>query len=100
MQILPLLTTSDTSSSDLTASQGTTTGSRQSALFASLLNNYASGTETTSGSGETSTQTTDTSGNPLDAASAPSQEQLMTLKVTKEDIAALHDGYGVRRQAV
>jgi len=96
MQILPLLTTSDTSSSDLTASQGTTTGSRQSALFASLLNNYASGTETTSGSGETSTQTTDTSGNPLDAASAPSQEQLMTLKVTKEDIAALHDALQAR----
>lgn len=91
MQILPLTTTSDTTSSELATPQSAL-GSRQAALFASLLSNYASATGTVSGSDQQNASTTADSGtNLLDAPNTPSQGELMRLPVTKEDIAALHD---------
>lgn len=90
MQILPLLTTSDTSSSEL-ATSPLTTGNRQVALFASLLSTYASTSGTVPESGQTATADSNSSGSPLEASGAPSQSELMQLPVTREDIAALHD---------
>jgi|GEM_PF-1300627 len=91
MQILPLTTTSDTTSSELAPSQSAL-GSRQAALFASLLSNYASATGTVSGSDQQNASTTADGGTNLpDATGTPSPGELMRLPVTKEDIAALHD---------
>lgn len=102
MQILPLLTTSDSATTDTISSLETQTASRQAALFSSLLSGY-SATGTTSATAQTIASTaaaasTDTTSatSTLAAANTPSQEELMRLPVTKEDIAALHDALQTR----
>lgn len=91
MQILPLInsrTQSASTDAALTGSAGL--ASRQSALFSSILDSArtAAASRTTI---EPSTQTDTDRADVAEAAAAPSEQDLMALPVTREDIAALRD---------
>jgi flagellar hook-length control protein FliK len=89
MQILPLLALGDS----LFSQGGQTTSPAATSLFADLLGSYtanADGQSTTSQS-TTSSASSSTITDPLAAAAAPSQSDIMNLKLTREDIASLSD---------
>lgn len=100
MQILPQqLASTDTTSTGTTSLQSLGTV-KQAALFASLLSGMATSSTTsatqtasttTSASSTTSSAAVSTLGDPLAASKAPTQQELMNLPLTREDIAALHD---------
>ena len=97
MQILPLIQRSSQSATSDAATTGSAgLASRQSALFASILDSArtttAASTANQPKASTTSTTTSDTSRvDVAEAAAAPSDEDLKTLPVTREDIAALRD---------
>jgi flagellar hook-length control protein FliK len=98
MQILPQqLATSDSTENGTTVRQ-TVSAAKQTALFASLLSGMASSSSVSSSQGTDtiSSASASTLGNPVVAANAPSQQDLMNLPLTREDIAALHDELSTR----
>lgn len=95
MQILPqqLAPTDSTGTGTMTGLQSLGTAKR-AALFASLLSGMATSSTAsvpTTVSDTTSSAAASTLGDPLAAANAPSQQELMDLPLRREDIAALHD---------
>jgi flagellar hook-length control protein FliK len=94
MQILPQqLATADSTSSG-TISRQAVQAAKQTALFASLLSGMASASTSDSPApnvAATSSASASTVVDPLEAAKAPSREELMSLPLTREDISALHD---------
>uniref|UniRef100_I2PZJ4 Flagellar hook-length control protein n=1 Tax=Desulfovibrio sp. U5L TaxID=596152 RepID=I2PZJ4_9BACT len=91
MQILPLATQSAKSAADTSATSSAEMAKRQSALFASLLDSARSDTASSAGQATTSSAASSTVADPTTASSTPSQQDLVNLPVTREDIAALHD---------
>lgn len=91
MQILPLATQSAKSAADTSATSSAEMAKRQSALFASLLDSARSDAASGAGQSGTSSAASSTVADPTAASSAPSQQDLVNLPVTREDIAALHD---------
>lgn len=105
MQILPLVTSSSQAAADGTQ-QSAAVASRQTARFASLLDKVrasmtaANGQTGVAQTGSTQTAAAQTgslqtasslSTDPVEAAGAPSQQELMQLLMTREDLADLHD---------
>jgi len=97
MQILPLVSArSQTAATDGSVASGSTTARQQSALFASLLGS-AQANAGTSGSGlgvstsDTGSTTAQLVAEAAGAASEPTDQELMQLPVTREDLAALRD---------
>lgn len=89
MQILPQqLATSDSATSGTTRQSSLTT--KQTAVFASLLSDMAATSSSTAGLGVASSASASTIGDPLTAAKLPSQAEVMSLPLTREDIAALN----------
>ncbi|MFP5259338.1 MAG: flagellar hook-length control protein FliK [Acidobacteriota bacterium] len=93
MQILPQLASrAQSAATDAGLSGGAGLASRQSALFASILDSArASSSAAASSSVAPIESTTGSDVSPVAAAAAPSEQDLMALPVTREDIAALHD---------
>ncbi|KHK02231.1 flagellar hook-length control protein FliK [Desulfovibrio sp. TomC] len=91
MQILPLIqsrTASSTADAALMGSAGL--GSRQSALFASILDSARTGSSSSTALSTTTNQSqTQDAADLTEAAAAPSDEDLKKLPMTREDIAAL-----------
>ncbi|EFL49874.1 flagellar hook-length control protein [Solidesulfovibrio fructosivorans JJ]] len=91
MQILPLVTTRAQAAADATQQNAALT-SRQSAMFASMLQSARSSTEANQVSSvASSASATTTVTDPMEAANTPSRQDLMNLPMTREDVAALHD---------
>lgn len=89
MQILPLATSRAGTAAQNGLSQSSLEASRHSALFASLLDSAQTGSATTdllSASG-TTTQTASTAA----ATTAGSSDDIMNLRMTREDLAGLRD---------
>ncbi len=93
MQILPLIQRRTQSvMADAAATGGSSLGSRQSALFASLLDNArASSASSSTTVAPTTMADVDSAPPAASAAASPSEADLKTLPVTREDIAALRD---------
>lgn len=93
MQILPLIQRRTQSvMADAAATGGSSLGSRQSALFASLLDNArASSASSSTTVAPTTMAEVDNAPPAASAAASPSEADLKTLPVTREDIAALRD---------
>lgn len=93
MQILPLIQRRTQSvMADAAATGGSSLGSRQSALFASLLDNArASSASSSTTVAPTSMADVDSAPPAASAAASPSEADIKTLPVTREDIAALRD---------
>jgi flagellar hook-length control protein FliK len=91
MQILPLINARAQAAADSGLSSSTDIAKRQSALFASMLDSARTNTTTSSTGSSTSSAASSTIADPLEASAAPSEQDLMTLPLTKEDLAALHD---------
>lgn len=93
MQILPLIQRRTQSvMADAAATGGSSLGSRQSALFASLLDNArASSASSSTAIAPTPKDDADSAPAPASAAASPSEADIKTLPVTREDIAALRD---------
>ncbi|EKO39476.1 MAG: flagellar hook-length control protein [Solidesulfovibrio magneticus str. Maddingley MBC34] len=93
MQILPLIQRRTQSvMADAAATGGSSLGSRQSALFASLLDNArASSASSSTTVAPTTRDDVDSAPPPASAAASPSEADIKTLPVTREDIAALRD---------
>lgn len=105
MQILPLVTSSSQAAAD-GAQQSAAAASRQTTRFASLLDKVranmaaANGQTGVAQTGSTQTAAAQTgsfqtvsslSSDPVEAAGAPGQQELMQLLMTREDLADLHD---------
>ncbi|UJX39564.1 flagellar hook-length control protein FliK [Desulfovibrio sp. JY] len=97
MQILPLVTPRAQAAADAKQQNAALT-SRQSAMFASLMQSVRDTTQasaTQAGADRTSASSaaasTSTSTDPLSASDTPSRQDLMDLPLTREDLAALHD---------
>lgn len=91
MQILPLISQSTQSLADSDATTSAEIAKRQSALFASLLDSARSDTASSAGQTNASSASSSTLADSLTTTGSPSKQDLMTLPVTREDIAALHD---------
>ena len=92
MQILPLIQRRTQSVMADAATSGSSLGSRQSALFASLLDNArASSASSSTTVAPTTRDDVDSAPLPTSAAASPSEADIKTLPVTREDIAALRD---------
>ncbi|EHJ46237.1 Flagellar hook-length control protein-like protein [Solidesulfovibrio carbinoliphilus subsp. oakridgensis] len=89
MQILPLATQSAKSAADTSVTSSADLAKRQSALFASLLDSARSDAASIAGQSETSSAASSTVADT--ATAGPSDQDLVNLPVTREDIAALHD---------
>lgn len=90
MQILPLLNSSSQTSAEIGVTSAT--AQRQSALFASLLGGaQASGSTASSTASTTAPLASAASSAALDVTADPSEQDLMNLPLTTEDLAALHD---------
>lgn len=88
MQILPLIQRRTQSvMADAAATGGSGLGSRQSALFASLLDNARA--DSTSSAAVADLSGKAAAAEVVSAAASPSEEDIKTLPVTREDIAAL-----------
>lgn len=93
MQILPLIQRRTQSvMANAAANGGSSLGSRQSALFASLLDSAQAGSASSSTVADL-TDKTDVDNAPAvaSAAASPTEHDIKTLPVTREDIAALRD---------
>ena len=93
MQILPLVQRRTQSAmANAAANGGSGSGSRQSALFASLLDSAQAGSASSSTVADLTDKTDVDSAPPVvSAAASPSESDIKTLPVTREDIAALRD---------
>ncbi|BAH74864.1 flagellar hook-length control protein FliK [Solidesulfovibrio magneticus] len=88
MQILPLIQRRTQSvMADAAATGGSSLGSRQSALFASLLDNARADSTPSAAVADLSGKAA--AAEVVSAAASPSEEDIKTLPVTREDIAAL-----------
>lgn len=85
MQILPLATNRAGTTAQSGLSQSSLEACRQSALFASLLGSARTGTDTASLVSASSTAT------PTASASTSTTDDIMNLRMTREDLAGLRD---------
>ncbi|MGE4537811.1 MAG: flagellar hook-length control protein FliK [Desulfovibrio sp.] len=95
MQILPLVTPRAQAAADAKQQNAALT-SRQSAMFASLMQSardttQASATQAGANQKSASSAAASTITDPVAASDTPSRQELMDLPLTREDLAALHD---------